>query len=367
MGDITYNSRICLNKMVEDWQQYSKEELGTVAEYKQAMGRSHVDCPDVDEELNQFMNSRMHATEPVHRRKTVTIWLLAAASVAALVVFSVGLYRSLNPENKDLLLYSAIDNASDLSLDVDGDTYVLNGSNADDAQKDLGVVVKGDNMDFAHTSASAPQGMRTLTTPCGKIYQVRLPDGSKIRLNAGSVLRFPAVFAHGERRVYLKGEAFFDVKHDARHPFIVETDYFQTKVLGTKFDIKAYDKRNANVALVEGRIEVKNGKSPSRLLMPDEGVSLQANGKLKKQKVDSYLCSEWQNGTFYFDDATLSEIMQEIGRWYNVDVIVSNKRVMNERFHFVAERKENLVQAISNLNELGKANIIIHNNKVIIK
>ena len=111
---------------------------------------------------------------------------------------------------------------------------------------------------------------------------------------------------------------------------------------------------------------MKNGRAfaPAHA---DEGVSLQANGKLKKQKVDLYLCSEWQNGTFYFDDATLSEIMQEIGRWYNVDVIVSNKRVMNERFHFVAERKENLVQAISNLNELGKANIIIHNNKVIIK
>lgn len=165
----------------------------------------------------------------------------------------------------------------------------------------------------------------------------------------------------------MKGEAYFDVAPDKEHPFIVKTDYFETVVLGTKFNVRSYSKLDAHVTLLEGKVTVANDMAPALTLQPEEQVSLTEDGMLRKQAVDIYPYLEWQNGYFYFDNVSLVEIMQELGRWYNVDVVFENDEMIDYKMHFVASRTESLMYAVRNLNALGIFYVTLDGNRIIIQ
>lgn len=216
-------------------------------------------------------------------------------------------------------------------------------------------------------SHKADRSNVTLTSPCGEIITLVLPDGTVVKLNAASSITFPRAFSGSQRVIRLRGEAYFDVAHDARRPFIVVTDYFRTQVLGTRFNISAYAPTHAGVTLLEGKVQVHSLHSAPLLLAPEEQAVYAPNGALSKQKADVYQCMQWQKGFFYFDQAPLSEIMVELGRWYNMDVLFRNKSALNERMHFVADRNDKIRSAIDNLNELGRFHISIVKNKLVIQ
>lgn len=216
---------------------------------------------------------------------------------------------------------------------------------------------------------SAKTRMLTLSTPRGKDHQVTLSDGTSVWLNADSHLEFPESFVGKERRVRLQGEAYFEVAKDAAHPFIVETDYFSTTVLGTTFNLSAYAGQSANVVLIEGSVSVRaNGQTESVQITPGTQATLSSTqSSFRITEVDTYPYTQWREGFFYFDDATLFEVMQALGRWYNVNIAFDDPAKMNIRLHFVAKRGNDVAEAVRNLDALDVVDAAFDEGVITIK
>jgi ferric-dicitrate binding protein FerR (iron transport regulator) len=170
----------------------------------------------------------------------------------------------------------------------------------------------------------------TIVTPKGGQYQLVLADGSKVWLNAASSLRFPTVFTGNERRVQLNGEGYFEIAHDAAAPFIVEKGDTRVQVLGTHFNVNAYDDENQiQVTLLEGSVSVSRGNMEKRL-MPGQQAQIDSDIQIvDRVNIDKVMA--WKNGWFEFDDTELSAIMRQISRWYDVDVVFEEKS-LNQNF-----------------------------------
>ena len=162
-----------------------------------------------------------------------------------------------------------------------------------------------------------------LTTPRGKQYQIELPDGTKVWLNASSTLRFPTVFNQQNRTVELSGEAYFEVVHNQDHPFQVKVKNQLIEDIGTKFNVKAYsDESSVRTSLVEGIVDVSNGVRTLRL---NPGQAVKAGiSDMSVYKADLSQVLAWKSGFFAFQKASVEEIMRQLSRWYDVDIAYNN-------------------------------------------
>ncbi len=168
----------------------------------------------------------------------------------------------------------------------------------------------------------------TMTTPKGRQFQVSLPDGSKVWLNAASSLRYPTAFTGTERRVEITGEAYFEVAENKQIPFkVIVNNAMEVKVLGTHFNINAYEDENAvKTSLLSGRIQASiitsdPKKEQSILLKPGEQVQLKTNGPLNLVNgADMAKVMAWKNGLFNFEGMHLREAMRQLSRWYDIEV-----------------------------------------------
>ena len=208
-----------------------------------------------------------------------------------------------------------------------------------------------------------------MATPRGKDCHLTLSDGTRVWMNADSQLEFPEHFSGARRTVRLSGEAYFEVAKDRKHPFVVESPYFTTTVLGTTFNVRAYSPSDASVALVEGRVSVKSNAGGRALVMnPGQLASMKAGQKgLSLTTVDTYSYTQRKDGFFYFPDDTMREIMVELGRWYNKTVVFEEAGDMDMRLHFVAERSQSLPQIINSLSEMDGVDIVLGSNEIVVK
>ena len=213
-------------------------------------------------------------------------------------------------------------------------------------------------------SMETKNGVHTLHIPRGMSKLLVLPDSSRVWLNAESSLQYPESFEGMKRReVYLKGEGYFEVTKDAAHPFMVKTDAQETQVLGTSFNVKAYSGNDTQVPLLEGSVKVSDRHHKELLVRPGEHT----DGQLRKTSVEN--CTDyraWIDGQFYFDDVELVEIMRELGRWYNVDIVFTHKETMQERMHFQAERSDSLQDILELLNCMQRVKARMKNGKVVV-
>jgi len=178
-----------------------------------------------------------------------------------------------------------------------------------------------------HSPSSSP-AFNTLTTPNGGQYEIVLPDGTKVWLNAASSIRFPNSFT-GERKITMTGEAYFEVAHNAQLPFIVNVnDKEEVRVLGTHFNINAYENENAiRTTLLQGSVKVETGNRQSAIgnntviLKPGEQVSLSQTSQLSHPiPVQTADVMAWKNGLFNLAGANLKDFMHQVERWYDVTV-----------------------------------------------
>ena len=173
----------------------------------------------------------------------------------------------------------------------------------------------------------------TLVVPRQGEFQVVLADGSKVYLNSESEIRYPTFFAGGERRVYLKGEAFFEVTSDTSRPFIVNVGEMDVRVLGTRFNVNAYvPERAIRTTLVSGKVRVSDREDKAAVVLePGQQAVWKKNG-LTMREVDALAVSAWVDGKFYFEEGmTLEEITEQLQRWYYIDFFFASERVK----HFV--------------------------------
>ena len=163
----------------------------------------------------------------------------------------------------------------------------------------------------------------------------------------------------------LDGEAYFKVAKDSARPFIVRSGKLETQVLGTSFNFRNYIHSTPHVTLVEGRVLV-TGHDTSVTLHPNEDAQIGDDGTIRVTQVDPRSYTAWVDGYFYFDNASLEEIMRELGRWYNLNILFENPEAMKYHFNFWASRKNGIHNVIELLNDLGKVKASLDNNALII-
>lgn len=170
----------------------------------------------------------------------------------------------------------------------------------------------------------------TLHVPKKLEYSITLADGSTVRMNAGSKLRFPFSFPGKTREVYIDGEAYFTIAKSANKPFIVHTPDGDIQVLGTEFNVNSYTKGITRTSLVDGAIAFKRGKDSIRLQPGTEVIATDKH--LQTNSFESQVTLSWMNGIFFFHKAPLEEIAAMINRWFDVPVVIDDESLAKELF-----------------------------------
>ncbi|WP_145861032.1 FecR family protein [Pedobacter suwonensis] len=212
-----------------------------------------------------------------------------------------------------------------------------------------------------------------IKTPNGGTYQVELPDGTKVWLNASSSISLPANFSSNfERRLKLQGEAYFEVAKvntavngiQKRRPFIITVDNKSVEVLGTHFNVRAYNNEpSLKATLLEGSVKVVDGNTAKKIVPGEQATAV--NGLININKVDVDDVIAWKNGNFQFTNVGIERIMQDIARWYDVEVVY-NGPVTKESFGGAISRNKPLQDVLSSLEETGGVHFKIEGRRVIV-
>ena len=206
----------------------------------------------------------------------------------------------------------------------------------------------------------------TLTTAKGGEYQLVLPDGSKVWLNAASSLRYPTSFTGKERHVELTGEAYFEVAQRKDQPFSVGVGGMDVSVLGTEFDIMAYPEEGKKLTtLIQGAVKVENGKEVRQLAVGDQAAVAESGAMSVASNVNVERVIAWKLGFFQFNHIDLKTMMREIARWYDIDVVYQREDLSGE-FGGRISRKLNLSELISLLEGNGVGHFKMEGRKLIV-
>ncbi|WP_316817658.1 FecR family protein [Pedobacter nyackensis] len=346
----------------------SRYKLGACTEEELAMLESWYQSsafvqPELAEE--ELYNAKIAVWKnlPIHQQHPEQISLLARLSVAAslLIIIGLGWFYFSSTKNPATRLASleqimAGGNKATLIL-ANGKRIPLTDIPEGKVTSLPGIrVTKTNHGQLVYQTEGQQTGNRieynTIETPVGGTYELVLLDGTRIWLNAGSSLKYPAMFAKDERKVELIGEAYFEVSHNPKKPFIVKTANRQVvKVLGTHFNLNAYpDDQVYRTTLFEGKVEVSNGRTEV-ILKPFQQALLQ-NGALTVNEVADATAISWKDEQFAFKDETLENILNEFERWYDVEFICPEE-FKNIRFSGKISRKRTLKQALNIIDREG--------------
>lgn len=201
--------------------------------------------------------------------------------------------------------------------------------------------------------------------PAGETRNLILPDGTEVCLNAKSTIIYPESFGKKVRRVALYGEAYFKVKRDPGHPFVIHTRNVDTRVIGTEFNVRSYDANDTHVTLVKGLVEVSTIYNRVNI-EPNQDASLDG-GKLVVADVNPKDYTSWREGVMYFDDASLRTILQQLGAWYDMNIVCNDPRLLDHHFHFIFSKDDSLEEAVNLLNSSSNLDIKVEGNKILIE
>ncbi|WP_292265285.1 FecR domain-containing protein [Butyricimonas sp.] len=310
------------------------------------------------------------------RKRQFIYWSSCAASIILLVGFFL-IFRQENTPGKEAGINQTY--ISGLSLHrptaelimPDGkkrllsqktNTVIVSDSNKEMRTDKQTLIVKSNESEVRKTE------YYTMNVPLGAEYNLVLPDGTKIYLNAGSSLRYPDQFIGGTREVYLIGEAYFEVTPDSRHPFIVHTGEVAVRVLGTAFNVNAYPEGAwVKTTLVEGRVETQCGDN-NFVMKP--GMQVAYNKETRKADyfpVNTRQYTSWKDGYYEFEDMPLGELMQIFTRWYNVNIEFADSNLKEIKFSGRLKRYDDLLPLFKMLEYTRDIRFIVANERIIIQ
>ena len=207
----------------------------------------------------------------------------------------------------------------------------------------------------------------TLNVPYGAEYDLVLPDGSKVYLNAGSVLRYPERFNDTRREVFLSGEAYLEVVHNEEHPFVVRTRDIAVRVLGTVFNINAYpDNKWVKTTLVEGKVETQCG---DRHITMEPGTQVAYDKEAHETAyfpVNTHLYTSWKDGYYDFENMELGELAQILSRWYDVQIEFARPELRELRFSGRLKRYDSAETLFKMLDYVHNVTFTIEKGRIII-
>jgi len=333
------------------------------------------------EEIRQLLHA--HMAEDIQTKWEATVakvqrkrqkrkakgWLIAASVIAILCLGVWGAShwsgsvqspivaktsKSVQPGKEQAIL--TLSNGQTVLLGEKGNTIIREGGNE--------MKIVDNQLDYAATSRQEVYRHK-LRVPIGGIYRIQLNDGTTVWLNADSEMEYPSVFTGTERIVSVKGEAYFEVAKDASRPFIVNVGQSTVEAVGTAFNINTHLKEGQiKTILTEGRIRVSVA---DKSVLIDEGNATMVDSKgISVAKADPEEAQAWKDGYFYFGGKDLRNIMNEVSRWYGVDVEYE-RTLSDEKYQGGIKRTES-IQAVCNvLKGVTGLDIQIKNRTLVVK
>ncbi|TKC58503.1 DUF4974 domain-containing protein [Pedobacter hiemivivus] len=312
----------------------------------------------------------------VVRNKRYT-WIAAAAAI--FIFLSVGIYinhlKQTSTATDHYIAKSTIHpgtNKAILTLS-DGKKIFLDDMHKGKIAQQSGIVIekmKSGELNYVASSTSEQAADKALTyntinIPRGGQYQVNLPDGTKVWLNAASALVYPVIFKGTERLVKLTGEAYFEVAKNKSKPFKVATANQTIEVLGTHFNVNAYaDETSVNTTLLEGSVKIILSSSAlSQVISP--GQQARVNTKINVYPVDTEEAVAWKNGLFMFNKETIQSVMRQISRWYDVEVEYKGE-IAAKGFWGTIPRDKDLTYVLKVLEETGVAHFKLIGRRIVV-
>ncbi|MBD1394735.1 FecR family protein [Mucilaginibacter glaciei] len=339
-------------------------------------------------QTDQILQNILTAAKPVGNipnarpHPTFLLWTKLAAAAIVLFFLSFGAYlylyqtkapvKTLVAKNK-VALHDALPGSSKALLTLaNGNTIILdNAKNGTLAKQGNTLVNKTDDGKLVYNLSNigdkdAAVSINTITTPRGGEYQIILPDGTKVWLNAASSLKFPTRFTGNSRDVEITGEAYFEVTKNKLMPFKVKTNRAEIEVLGTHFNVMAYDDESLmKTTLLEGAVNIKSGTSTYKL-KPGEQAQVNATGNTNvTNNIDVDDEVAWKNGIFQFRDAGIDVILRQASRWYDIDITYKGKLTTKELNGRIS-RNVKASALLSMLNYSG-ANLHIEGKHIIVE
>lgn len=321
----------------------------------------------------------------VQERKVINLWPRIAAAASIALLFGAGLFyftkseSVVKPEN-----IQVVEKPKEIA--PGGNRGILTLSNgkqiilSDISSKDIiakedqdevtikmdanGVITYVINPN-AETSKEDANSFNTLSTPTGGQYNIVLADGTKVFLNAVSSIKYPTQFNGDQRIVELEGEAYFEVAKNKNKPFLVKSDNQTIEVLGTHFNVNAYDNESAvKTTLLEGSVAVSS-KNQKAILRPGQQSRVsESSNKIGVKEVDTEAAIAWKNGRFKFDNADLKSVMKQLERWYGIKVEYRGD-ISDVRFNGGTFRNKNLSEVLKVL-ELSNIKFKVEGKTIIV-
>ncbi|PWK79067.1 FecR family protein [Mucilaginibacter oryzae] len=311
---------------------------------------------------------------PLTQRLNKIIYIAAAAVLV--LALSLGIYQYRSQKNKEALAATRPQpdvkpggNKAVLTLANGAKIELNDAKNGKLVQQGNTAVVKLANGSVAYVAGNQSAGtsmINTMSTPRGGQYRLQLPDGTIVMLNAESSVSYPTAFTGKIRNVSITGEAYFEVAKDKKMPFIVTFGKQKVEVLGTHFDIRAYNEQPGKTTLLEGSVKISNGSQKQLLVPGQQAVYNTGAQKFDIKAVDTDDIVAWKNGLFVFDNTELDQVMLELARWYDIDI---EYKGVKPQLNFTGLVKKNipLSKALKILETTGGIKFTIAANKVIIE
>jgi transmembrane sensor len=350
-GQIKPEDNVLLEQLIstdESVRTQWEQSLAVVSLYKATQQVSKL---DEDAAWNNLAIQLAEEPPVVKLKRYKFKWLAAASILLPLLVF--GLWFGLAKNNHELI--GKANKAEPIKVILsDGTTYTIENNEG---------VTAGEIHFGAKSAQRLSQGkgkalvneIVTLNIPKGKTYAIVLDDGTAVRINSASVLKFPLVFTGNKREVELDGEAYFEVTKNGK-PFIVKTQEMDVKVLGTKFNVNTYPGNAAQTSLVEGSVAVSSFSQPKAMLIkPGQAAVKRGNNGIAIETFSADNVLSWLNGTYYFSNMPLREIVNITNRVTGEDLYITDSKIANYRFSGALETDKPIKVLLENIKSSSSA------------
>ena len=354
--------------LLEKWRQASP---GHEKEYERIIQRLKTDLRDTHR-LDRGREWELFENKLPRKRRILRAWYAVAAAVlvamVTIVVFRTEKVEPATPlaetvskgmkERKAILILGNGEriNISDSTLNV----LVETGGTEVFASGDIIKYNRKDTMNLSTVEYN------TLVIPRGGEYELELADGTRVWLNSESKLIYPVRVSGDIREVQMEGEICFQVAKNEKQPFIVKTKDVAVKVLGTLFNMEAYsDTRGVVTTLVEGRINVSNGQG-ERVVEPGQQV-VATGDELVVTEVDAEQFISWTRGICFFNEASLEEIMEKLGRWYDMEVFFVSPSLKEAHFSLEIKRYDNIADVLGKIEKTGRMKFKVNGRTVMVE
>jgi len=344
--------------------------------FERLTNKSHIVAKDLQyQTFNKDIDAAWNATQQkVKQRKSLTTWWQYAAAVLIPLVLFFTVYQLSNIEiDKQDITSQTIEPGEHRAILILSDGSQVEVATADTLirQTESGIAIRLDSMGVNYQGIDkklvSETRFNTMNTSKGMEYSLILEDGTKVWLNSESSLRFPERFVDKKREVFAEGEVYFEVAKEQKRPFYVHFNNKKIEVLGTQFNVRSYkEEKNDFVTLTEGSIAL-NSKQANVIMEPNkQAIVNKATGEMQVKSVNAMVYGAWRNGNFVYDKARLETIINDMARWYKVNVFYQNPSVKDLRLSLYSKRQGSITELLEILEvtediafELNDDNLIV--------